>query len=235
LRSLGRLTRHQQKAHKVKVKCDLCTRTFESIAALDSHQAAKHQHPFRCHYCTCQFLTDALRCQHELTQHPIHDRDSYQQAYNPTGLLAIRQYALPVAFSHHDSEEHSSSCSSSEAGASSSASSSNSPCVSSGSNLPSDYRLESRSLHRVQSLPALTNQVPMCRSASGSSSLSVVDASSLPSPLMLHQSDSSTDSDAGQLESRSASELRVAVETNFELSEDIFYAHEASPTVSNGT
>ena len=51
---------------------------------------------------------------------------------------------------------------------------------------------------------------------------------------MLHQSESSTDSDAGQLESPSASESRVAVETNLEMSEDTSYAHEASPTMSNG-
>ena len=465
LRSLERLARHQQEVHN-KVKCDHCPRMFKNIAARDAHRAQKHPthscdscdwvfatletleqhkrdtHILCCHYCTCQFLTDALRYQHELTQHPIHKRDLYQQAYNPTGSLAIKRYALPVAFTLHGSEEHPPSCSLSAAGASPSASSSKSSCVSSGSNLPglesradpkswmsmtdvwlseeasragnttpavygspkdlpkagavddlqveykcdkcnvalrsperlarhqqevhvrvkcnhcsrvfkrieflnqheaakhppthecehcdnifpsaellaahnqdmhrsfkrdhcenifqsieerdqhqtghlthhcdscdwAFYTLEaleqhkrdghdfycrycglyfavvflrdqheylthkyqlnsespsrhkeaSHSLHREQSLPAFANQVPMCRSASGSSSLSVGDASSLSSPFMLHQSDSSTDSDAGRLESPSASESRVAVEKNLELSEDI------SPTVSNG-
>ena len=232
LRSLERLAQHQQKAHN-KVKCDYCTRKFKNITARDAHQAAKH--PFRCHYCSCQFPTDVLRYQHELTQHPIHNRDLvYQQAYNHTGSLAIIQHTFPVASSHHDSEEYPPSCSSSVADSSSSASSSKSSCVSSGFNLSSGHRSDSRSLHRTQSLPALTNQVPMCRSPSGSSSLSVVEVSSLSSPFMLHQSESSTDSDAGQLESPSASESRVAVETNLEMSEDTSYAHEASPTMSNG-
>ena len=160
LRSLERLARHQQEVH-IKVKCDHCTRMFKNIAARDAHQAAKH--PVRCHYCTCQFPTDALRYQHELTQHPIHIRGLYRQVLNHTASLAMIQHAFPITISPHGSEEYPPSCGSSAAGSSSSTSTPRSSCVSPGSSLSGDYRSESRSLHRMQSLPALTNQVGMWR------------------------------------------------------------------------
>ena len=251
LRSPERLARHQQEVH-VGVKCNHCSRTFKHVEFLNQHEAAKHPPTHKCEQCHDIFHSVELLAAHNRDMHSsfkcdhcenifqsIEERDQHQTGHltHYCDFCGWTFYTLE-ALEQHKRDGHDFYCR--YCGLYFSAVSLRDQheyvthkCKPN-PELPSRHNEASHSLHRGQSLPATTNQVPMCRSPSGSSTSSVGDASSLSSPLMLHQSDSSTDSDAGQLESRSASESRVPVETNLELFEDISCAHQASSTMSDG-